>query len=39
MSESVGLHKLDLHSCRIGGAIESSRLGVARDVIGKVGNL
>ena len=32
------LHKLDLHSCRIWGATESSRLGVARDVIKKVGN-
>ena len=35
----MGLHKVDLHSCRIGGAIESSGLGVARDVIKKVGNL
>ena len=37
--DELGLHKLDLHSCRIWGATESSWLGVARDVIKKVGNL
>ena len=36
--DELGLPKLDVHSCRIGGATESSRLGVARDVIKKVGN-
>ena len=34
--DELGLHKLDLHSCRIWGATESSRLGVARGVIKKV---
>ena len=34
--DELGLHKLDLHSCRIWGATESSQLGVARGVIKKV---
>ena len=27
------LEELDLHSCRIGGATESSRMGARRDVV------
>ena len=36
--KEFGLPELDLHSCRIGGATESSRMGVSREVIKLVGN-
>ena len=36
--KELGLPELDIHSCRIGGATESSRMGVTRDVIKLVGN-
>ena len=32
-SEELGLPSLDIHSCRIGGASESSRLGARREVV------
>ena len=36
--KELGLPELDIHSCRIGGATESSRMGVKRDMIKLVGN-
>ena len=36
--ELLGLGRLDIHSCRIGGASESSRMGARREVIKTVGN-
>ena len=35
--EQLGLPCLDIHSCRIGGASESSRLGARRDEVKRVG--
>ena len=35
--EELGLSDLDIHSCRIGGASEASRLGAPREVVKRTG--
>ena len=37
MCVDLGLPELDIHSCRIGGASEASRLGAPREVVKKAG--